>query len=707
MKRILLLAFGLIMSSNVFAQYQQVSIKDIQYLNPDSLQVYFDDDVPGPYEGDTVSVKGIVMIPPYKHANPDSGTLIYLGSLAGFFMQDSSDTEWGGILVAINNPANYPEFQFLDSGTVVNVTGVVTSFANATQKTTELILTDFTVDNIIGSTPTRQPVVLTLDSLKELGTSNSLAISEKWEGVLVEIRNVKTLDRNWTSGGFRIIDDNNTIASIYSRSNNIFGSNPPADNTVLDYVRGYIETRSESSGGATINPMYLTDYHVASFPPTIADVTRDPVEVGYGEQVNITATISDQDGSVANAVLHYRINQSNYGVTTMTNSSGDNWTAVLPAQNDSTLVDFYITAQDNAGNISNNPSDTTRNRYFYLVLNRDLVIQDVQFSPFLGGFSGYNGYSITVTGVVTADTSDIEGNETGTPSNPQVYIQNGQGAWSGIHIYGTEVTDLVRGDNVTVTGSVFENFGVTQIGDNTSGASVVINSSGNALPDPADLSTSEIDDLSNGVMQAEQWEGVLVRYSNVTVTDENADGNPGPHSPPSNNNFGDILVADASNSNTRVDLQDGTHDYHNFWNAGQDTVPIYIQQGFTLESVTGIVWYSFSHYKLIPRKNDDFSGLTGVKNEHTLPESFTISQNYPNPFNPSTKIKYTLPLESNVTIKIYNVLGEEIVTLINNELKSAGEYTVDFNASYLPSGIYFYRIEAGSFVQVKKMMLLK
>ena len=286
----------------------------------------------------------------------------------------------------------------------------------------------------------------------------------------------------------------------------------------------------------------------------------------------------------------------------MSNSSGDNWTATLPAQNDSAIVDYYISAEDNNGNISNSPSDTTRNRYFYLVLNRALTIQDVQFSPFGSGFSGYNGYTVTVTGIVTADTSDIEGNETGTPSNPQVYIQNGSGAWSGIHIYGTEATNRVRGDNVTVTGPVYEDFGVTQIGDNTTGATVVLNSAGNPLPEPFDLSTSEIDDLGGGMVQAEQWEGVLVRYSNLTVTDENADGNPGPHDPPNNNNYGDILVADGSNSNTRVDLEDGTHDYHNFWNAGQDTIPIYIKEGFTFESISGIVWYSFSHYKIIPRK---------------------------------------------------------------------------------------------------------
>jgi hypothetical protein len=139
-----------------------------------------------------------------------------------------------------------------------------------------------------------------------------------------------------------------------------------------------------------------------------------------------------------------------------------------------------------------------------------------------------------------------------------------------------------------------------------------------------------------------------------------------------------------------------------------DTIPNYVRQGNAFESVTGILWYSFSYYKLIPRKNDDFAGwVTNVNTETGLPFSYSVSQNYPNPFNPSTKINYTLPVEGNVILKIYNVLGEEVLTLINNELMSAGEHTINFNASGLPSGVYLYRLQAGDFVQVKKMMLIK
>jgi hypothetical protein len=104
----------------------------------------------------------------------------------------------------------------------------------------------------------------------------------------------------------------------------------------------------------------------------------------------------------------------------------------------------------------------------------------------------------------------------------------------------------------------------------------------------------------------------------------------------------------------------------------------------------------------------DASGLTDVQIEHNpqIPVSFSLEQNYPNPFNPTTTISYQIPELSFVTIKIFDVLGSEIATLINEE-KPIGSYEVEFNASELTSGIYFYRLKAGDFIVTKKMVLMK
>jgi hypothetical protein len=102
-----------------------------------------------------------------------------------------------------------------------------------------------------------------------------------------------------------------------------------------------------------------------------------------------------------------------------------------------------------------------------------------------------------------------------------------------------------------------------------------------------------------------------------------------------------------------------------------------------------------------------FNAISGVNPfGNMLPTKYDLKQNYPNPFNPVTKIDYALPKQGYVTLKIYDVLGREVRTLIN-EVKQAGYYSVDFDASTLSSGVYFYKFESGAFSDIKRMMLIK
>ena len=98
--------------------------------------------------------------------------------------------------------------------------------------------------------------------------------------------------------------------------------------------------------------------------------------------------------------------------------------------------------------------------------------------------------------------------------------------------------------------------------------------------------------------------------------------------------------------------------------------------------------------------------IVDVNDKPTSPVEYYLSQNYPNPFNPSTKITYSIAALGRVTLKIYDILGREVLTLVNEE-KPAGRYEVNFNASKLSSGVYFYQLKAGTFVQTKKMLLIK
>ena len=98
--------------------------------------------------------------------------------------------------------------------------------------------------------------------------------------------------------------------------------------------------------------------------------------------------------------------------------------------------------------------------------------------------------------------------------------------------------------------------------------------------------------------------------------------------------------------------------------------------------------------------------VTAVEDEQTAPNNFILAQNFPNPFNPSTTINFTLPQTSKVKLTLFDAVGREIEQIASKEF-SAGVHSVNYNASNLSSGVYFYKIEAGSFVQTKKMILMK
>ena len=209
---------------------------------------------------------------------------------------------------------------------------------------------------------------------------------------------------------------------------------------------------------------------------------------------------------------------------------------------------------------------------------------------------------------------------------------------------------------------------------------------------------------------------------------------------PSNAEWGEIFLGDDSTwtawvePNTYGDAQVYHTDIQGGWSAGFgniDTIPSFSDTLFHLadwspcigsgiDSIElGGIWYYTppTCYFGGPRPNPSGSmpdigacesplGTSGVEDEESIPNAFALQQNYPNPFNPSTTVKYSIPGMSKVSIRLFNLLGEEVATLVNEE-KVAGYYTIEFNAARLPSGVYFYQLQAGGFVETKKMLLLK
>ncbi len=107
-------------------------------------------------------------------------------------------------------------------------------------------------------------------------------------------------------------------------------------------------------------------------------------------------------------------------------------------------------------------------------------------------------------------------------------------------------------------------------------------------------------------------------------------------------------------------------------------------------------------------RDTPYTGITGLieTGDMSFPELYYLMQNYPNPFNPSTSIEFTLLKPEFVELKVYNILGKEVTTIVSNKLNQ-GNHTYQFDASRFSSGVYYYRIEAGEFQDVKKMVLIK
>ncbi|MCH9030081.1 MAG: T9SS type A sorting domain-containing protein [Bacteroidetes bacterium] len=714
MKILLPFLFFLAFSGMLFAQtYPLVTIEDIQYQDPDSLLQ--NGDQVSPLFGDTVRVQGVVMVRPVVDPGTDRRRIFAAGTRWMIYMVDPNGNQhefFDGIIPIQHDTAGVNQntfFDLVDTADVVEFTVVVEEFFTTTQAA--LLLNPVTAVSIVGNLGSRPaPIEVDISEfVDDQGNWNPL--SEKYEGMYVIIRNAISSDRDLGNGTFRLNDGQGNSILMYDQSGyftlrahrltGITDYQPPVDGSNITFIRGFIQTHDDL--GARIAPPYPGDIEVGASAPTISNIRRDANEVFSDQAVEISSTIFDFDGSVDSAKVFYKVDSGSFIELLMVQDVSDTtkFTATIPGvTSDSSLVQYYIWSIDNDGNESTIPANINSVQYFYLVLNRNVTIQDVQYNPFGTDVSGYNHYYVTLTGTVTADTSDFPG--TGQTAF-RVYMQNGEGPWSGIRIgtrppLGNDVSALQKGDNVTISGFIWDDpgtptFNVTRIDSVTQ---IVVNSTGNSIPAFQDVETGTIGEAGNGVVEKEQWESVLIRYNNLVVTDENADG------PPSN--FGEMLVDDGT-GDTRVELEDGNHSYHNL---SDPLRTYYVMTGSIFDALSGVMYYSFGNYKLVPRNDDDFVGFTtDVTEGGEIPIEYSLSQNYPNPFNPSTTIQYSLPEAGDVTFRIYNLLGQEVKTVFNNVSQSAGTHKVVISASELPSGIYFYSFRVNDFVQVKKMILMK
>jgi len=205
---------------------------------------------------------------------------------------------------------------------------------------------------------------------------------------------------------------------------------------------------------------------------------------------------------------------------------------------------------------------------------------------------------------------------------------------------------------------------------------------------------SNVDDLGDTSLNGTEW-----RYSFLNVLDNNAGWKK--------------IVIPLKNVGSDADNGDGGT---GFWLTGSNGIEG--NNTLNLNKIRGIGIQVFAYDDVHPDHGGTAQGefiidnmelignVTSVSTDRQILEKFTLSQNYPNPFNPTTTIEFNLPKQSNVRVDVFNTLGQQVKSLVNGEF-SAGEHSVKFDAGALSSGVYFYRLQTGDFLEIKKMILTR
>jgi len=446
--------------------------------------------------------------------------------------------------------------------------------------------------------------------------------------------------------------------------------------------------------------------------------TRSPSVVPPDSVVNVRVRVYKIAGGydISSVKLYYSVNYGAFAEVPMTYTTSDSAArAAIPLQPNNSFVRYFMKATDTQSNStllasysSSAPNDTSRGTFLYTVLNRPLTIRDVQYTPFPNGYSPYAenypyGGRVTVSGVITADTSQMRLVPRSLVGGTNAYyMQSSNQPWCGMWVVGPESTmiGLRLGDSVTVTGTAqeWQNF---QQNTTTRIANVqhpvTVHSPGRPVPEPVVKTTGVFGPgVASGDPNAEPYEGMLVRSNNVTVT------NIYPY-------FADPTQYEINDGTGGVIVhRDGTNTFTNVPADSIDPTWHVLREGSTISHIIGVIHYSANRYKFVPRSNADFGTVTGVGEPAVgyVPKTFALAQNYPNPFNPTTTIEYDVPTASWVTIKVYNLLGQEVATLVN-EPQIAGRHRAMFDGRSVASGVYFYRLLTDSFVSTKKMLLVK
>ncbi|MEM6342721.1 MAG: T9SS type A sorting domain-containing protein [Bacteroidota bacterium] len=711
-KLFLLLCLGGMLSS--LQAQDTLSIQQIQNVSANDLAACIDTSF---YLGDTVYTYGVVV---------QDGGLAQATGGRNLWLQNGTGPFSGIDLYTINVPTPVAGTDVLDllEGDSVVVRGIIDRFGNET----EILPLEITV---VDAGKQIQTQTISVGDLNDNLQDNLPATGEQWEGSYVTLTDLTVTAVSFFSGGNRVsficADAQGNLINISDRflvqrlpaNGGTFV--PPNTGDQFDTIRGVVAHSANGCFGANgrgyeLYPHKAEDYVAAqgASSPLISNISRNPVTPTAMQDVSVSATIEDNDGTVATATLHYAVGVSNTNFLTVPmTGSGSTYTGTIPntAFSDGDFVKYYITAEDNDNLTSTSPDiNNNFNPLFFAVRDNGTTIFDLQFTPYENGNSGYTGLEVTVEGIVTA-TADA--NDLGF-----VYMQQETGnAWTGISlVQNAQLASLSRGDKISVRGTVEENFGFTRLSDIVT---VTTLSTGNPLPAATDADPALFSDYDFAT--TEPYEGMLVRLvapnnADIYVVDENADD-------PSN--FAEYRVgSDQFDPMSGCRVLAGRVTGNAFgslafsyvndtsWatNSGVMTVPAcQVIVGDTMASLTGIMYYSFGQMKLLPRNNEDaasFSGANCVDGINSIEDELvgTTLKVFPNPTAAALNVQYDFPK----VVKAEAIMTDLMGRRVGQQDIFDQNGTIQFQTEQLSAGTYLLNLQVeGVVIARQKVMLIK
>ncbi len=699
-KKLLTMAILLSAAFTAQAQYPLKTIQAVQTVSQQDLAAGIEaSSIPST---DTIRIRGVVIM--------DAGLSTLVGGKQ-IWIQANNGSSFSGIDVYQNFPGSTVTgdagtgILSLVAGDSVEITGNVLEYQGETEFV-PVNTTPATPIQILGGGITVKSKLITAAELNDANRNNILTTGEQYEGMYVEIRNltVSTVDyfSNGTRVSFNIVDAAGNKINVSDRfkafklpaAGGTFV--PPNVGDVLTSIKGVV-VHSLNNRGYELHVFDASQIVYGAAAPTISQITRSIKVPTSTDAITVTANITDKDG-VNSADLYYAVgvNSTSYTSVAMT-ANGNSYSAVIPAQADGSFIKYYISAKDNSTGqlVSRIPNVPTEDPKFYVVRNAGMGIYDVQYTPFKSGNSGFAGQEVTVSGIVTSSANDLG----------YIFIQQeNQLNWAGVMCIGsTTLATLAIGDKVTVTGTVRENFGFTRIEAITSVAK-----NGTGTITPIVLVADSFRKYS--FTGTEPYEGMLVKFvgnsgSTLKVVNSNADD-------PSN--FAEYRVGpDTTDAGAGCRIIAGrvTSSVYSSLNVSyvNDTIwatisgimkvaPIAVQKGDAMTSVTGIMDYSFSNCKLMPRNNADFENYVRLNvgvNSNAINLGKVVA--YPNPTSNQINFDYILPANAaNCAIVVYDLLGQEVASTNINTLSGSASIAT----SNLAQGTYLYSITSSNLGQL-------